>query len=80
MTILRQQSMIIGSPHVKLWQIITSSIELGLDNSNQSVNRHILLVVNKYSSGYNTDRTFYGSHSLKMNRCCGPEATSYNPP
>lgn len=51
--------MVIGSPYVKLWQTITSAIELGLDNSNQSVNQHILLVVNKYCCGYNTDRTFY---------------------
>lgn len=59
MRILRQQSMVIGSPYVKLWQTVTSAIELGLDNSNQSVNQHILLVVNKYWCGYNTDRTFY---------------------
>lgn len=51
--------MVIGSPYVKLWQTVTSAIELGLDNSNQSVNQHILLVVNKYWCGYNTDRTFY---------------------
>lgn len=69
--------MVIGSPYVKLWQTITFPIELGLDNRNQSVNQGIILV-NKYWCGCNTDRTFYGSHSLKLNRYCGPEATSYN--
>lgn len=62
MRILKQEAMFVGFPDIKLCQIITSSTEPELHNSNQSGNSHIV-IVNKYWCGYNTDNFLWKSLS-----------------
>lgn len=57
-----QESMVVGSPDVELCQVITSSMEPELVNSNQSGNSDIL-IVNKYWCGCNTDNFLWKSVS-----------------